>query len=83
MIMEKHCYIMMLISILVLIIVDVCHNHDIHFRTIISRQNIVVRWVLYFGLIMSILILGVYGGRALMKQHLFIFNFKRYDTFSS
>ena len=60
-IMEKHCYIMMLISILVLIIVDVCHNHDIHFRTIISRQNIVVRWVLYFGLIMSILILGVWG----------------------
>lgn len=60
-IMERHCFLMMLFFLLLLIIVDIFHNCNVHFLAIICRQPIVVRWSLYLGLIMTILIFGVWG----------------------
>lgn len=60
-IMEKHRFAMLIVFILVLIIVDICHNMGVRFRNIIARRNIVIRWSCYLGLIMVLLIFGVWG----------------------
>lgn len=60
-IMEKHIFFMMLVSILILIVVDICHNHNIHIRSLVEKGNIVLRWIFYLGLIMAVLVFGVWG----------------------
>ena len=60
-VMDRYSFLALLISILLLMIVDICHNRGIHFRVSIAKMNLPVRWVLYIGLIMSILIFGVWG----------------------
>lgn len=60
-IIEKKNFIMIFVAILILVFLDICHYNGIRLRTVISRQNIVVRWCFYWTLIMSILIFGIWG----------------------
>ncbi len=50
-----------LVSIAVLLTVDICHCRKVHFRELLFKQNIVVRWLFYWLFIMTILIFGIWG----------------------
>jgi hypothetical protein len=51
----------MLFSILILGIVDIIQERGIHIRETIARQNIVVRWTIYYAALFTIIIFGMYG----------------------
>ncbi len=51
----------MLIGIAAIIVVDVLHERGVHIRLAIARQNIVVRWTIYYAAIFILAIFGVYG----------------------
>lgn len=60
-IMDLKNFGMIIVGIVILFIVDISHNHDIHFRDIIERQKLGIRWAIYIFMIMSVLIFGVWG----------------------
>lgn len=60
-IMEQHAFFFMLFSIVLLIIVDICHYRGFHYRKFIFERNIFFRWSFYWLFLMSIIIFGVWG----------------------
>ncbi|MCI8891518.1 MAG: hypothetical protein HFH34_09285 [Eubacterium sp.] len=50
-----------LLSVTILLWVDVLHCRGISIRDKIAAQQIVVRWVIYYAAIFSVIIFGVYG----------------------
>ena len=54
-------WILLLICLLVLLYVDFIHEKGISFRTVIARQPLIFRWLIYITAILAILIFGIYG----------------------
>lgn len=52
---------LLLFAIAVLFFVDYIRERGVHIRETIARQNIVLRWTVYFVAIFSIIIFGMYG----------------------
>ncbi|MCM1111936.1 MAG: hypothetical protein NC399_01640 [Muribaculum sp.] len=48
-------------GILLIVIVDILQERGIRLRETIAKQNIVVRWAIYFAAVFAVLILGQYG----------------------
>lgn len=48
-------------SIAILGIVDILHEKGISIFSVVQKQTIWFRWILYLGLIWSVLLLGIYG----------------------
>ncbi len=59
--LDQRNFWLMILSIVLLMIVDVCHNKGMRIREWIARQNLWFRWLLYICLVESILIFGVWG----------------------
>ncbi len=57
---EKDFYVM-LASLALLMLVDYCKKQNVDIKGILARQNIWFRWLVYYGLIFTILIFGIYG----------------------
>lgn len=51
----------LLVSLGILFAVDVMHEKGIEIRESIARQHIFFRWLIYYGVIIAILIFGVWG----------------------
>ena len=49
------------VALLVLLLVDVMHEHGIKLRESIAEQNLVFRWALYLAAFFVVLLLGYYG----------------------
>ncbi len=58
---DKYDVFILAVSILIVFAVSVMRERGIGIRTAIARQNIVVRWAIYYGLILFIVIFGAYG----------------------
>ena len=56
----KNMYLMYL-CILLIIVVDVCHEKGIHFRQWLMQQSIVFRYVVYYVAVFAIIVFGIYG----------------------
>ncbi|MBR2802572.1 MAG: MBOAT family protein [Erysipelotrichaceae bacterium] len=54
-------WILLLIAVLVLFYVDHLHEKEVHIRETIAEQNIIFRWLVYYGAIFAIIIFGIYG----------------------
>lgn len=54
-------FIIVLIALIVVLIVSVLNEKGIHIREKISKQNIVLRWLIYYALILAIIVFGAYG----------------------
>ena len=52
---------LMLLTILLLFTVDYAQEHGVRIRETIARQNVVIRWVVYYAAIFAIVIFGIYG----------------------
>ena len=49
------------IGVLIMLIVGILQEKGIVLREKISKKNIIIRWILYYGIMFSILIFGIYG----------------------
>lgn len=52
---------LMLIMIALLFAADLLQERGVHIRETIARQNIVVRWIIYYAAILAVVIFGMYG----------------------
>lgn len=59
--LEKGNILIGLIAIALLLIVDVLHEKGISLFSVVHKQPIVIRWLLYLGLIWCIILFGIYG----------------------
>lgn len=53
--------IILAISVLLVFVVSLLQEKGYHLREKIAQQNLVFRWILYYGIFFAILILGIYG----------------------
>ena len=53
--------ILMLCVVIVVFIIGILKEKGVNIRESISNKNIVIRWALYYALILSIIIFGCYG----------------------
>lgn len=49
------------ITLIIIFIISHLEEKDINVRELIAKQNIVMRWAIYYGLILYIIIFGAYG----------------------
>ncbi len=49
------------LSLLLLLLVSCWQERGIRLREAIARQNVVVRWMIYYGAFFTVLIFGIYG----------------------
>lgn len=59
--MEAYEIMIAVVAIGILLLVDILHEKNIALFEVINRRNIVIRWILYQGIIWTIIMLGVYG----------------------
>ncbi len=59
--MSQKDFIVVAIGVLIMLIVGIIQEKGISIRENISKKNIVFRWALYYGILFSILIFGMYG----------------------
>lgn len=51
----------LIVFIAAAVIADILHEKQINIREAISKQHIIVRWIIYLAAVFSILLFGVYG----------------------
>ena len=54
-------FIIVVIGVAIMFVVSLLQEKGINIREKISKQNIVFRWILYYGIIFTIIIFGIYG----------------------
>lgn len=59
--LDRQNFTLMLLLIVLLLAVDILQERGVHIRETIARQNIVVRWAVYYTAIFAIVIFGIYG----------------------
>ena len=59
--LDIYDFLLLAFGALVLLLVGLYQEKGHHIREEIATKNIVFRWVLYYGLIFSVIILGAYG----------------------
>ena len=59
--LDKYNLVLMSFCIILLIVVDICNNKGFYFRDVITKQNVLLRILIYNIGIFAILIFGIYG----------------------
>lgn len=54
-------FIVIAVGVLIMLIISIIQEKGINVRERISKKNIIFRWVLYYGILFSIIIFGIYG----------------------
>ena len=52
---------MLIVSLLIMLIADLCKYNGIHLISWLTKQAIWFRWLVYYAAIFGVLIFGVYG----------------------
>jgi hypothetical protein len=58
------------ISIVLLIVVDLCRE-KLDVFDFILKQNVLVRWTVYYALVLTIIVLGIYGTEYVQTQFIY------------
>ena len=53
--------VILLIMVALLFAVDLLHERKVEIRAGIARRNLAIRWVIYIGAVLAVLIFGMYG----------------------
>lgn len=59
--MDKADYIIVGITVILILVISILKEKKINIRESIEKKNIVIRWTLYYALIIMIVIFGAYG----------------------
>ena len=59
--MDKHDFLIVAISVLIIFVVSLLKENNINVRGEIAKKPIVIRWMVYYAIIMFIIIFGAYG----------------------
>ena len=59
--MDIHDFIIIGIFTIVVFIISILHEKNISVREQISKKNIVIRWTIYYAIIIAIIVFGAYG----------------------
>ena len=59
--LDRHDFLIIAIMTFVIFIISILKEKGINIRQEISNKNIVIRWIIYYTLILSIIIFGAYG----------------------
>ena len=59
--LDRQNFTLMLFAVFVMLAVDAVQERGIRIRETIARQNIVIRWAIYYAAIFAIVIFGIYG----------------------
>ena len=59
--LDRQNFTLMLLLIVLLLAVDILQERGVRIRETIARQNVVVRWAVYYAAIFVIIIFGIYG----------------------
>lgn len=59
--LDRKNFMLMLFAIFIMLLADALQERGVHIRETIARQNIVVRWMAYYVIIVTIIIFGIYG----------------------
>jgi len=59
--LDKHDFFAVVIATLIVLVIGILHEKNIHIREEIATKKPVVRWAFYYALIMSVIIFGAYG----------------------
>ena len=54
-------YIVLGVALLIVLVISIIQENGVHIREGIAKRNIVLRWTLYFLMLIIILVFGVYG----------------------
>ena len=54
-------FIVLAIGVIIMFIVSLLQEKNYNIREKISKQNIIFRWILYYGILFSIILFGIYG----------------------
>ena len=58
---DKQDFIIVFVMTIIVLILSILKEKGINIREKISNKNIVLRWAIYYGLILSVIIFGAYG----------------------
>ena len=59
--MDKNDFVVMLAALIFVFVIGLLKERNVRIRETVSKQNIVIRWVLYYLLIMAVVLFGAYG----------------------
>ncbi len=59
--LDQQDFTVAIVGIILILVVDVCHERGMKIRESIAKLPLPLRWIIYYGAIFAILILGVYG----------------------
>ncbi len=59
--LDQRNFCFMILSIIVLVFVDICHNKGIRIRAWLRTQNTWFRWLIYIALINVVVVFGIWG----------------------
>ncbi len=59
--LDQQDFTVAIIGIILILVVDVCHERGLKIRESIAKLPLPLRWIIYYGAIFAILILGIYG----------------------
>lgn len=59
--LDRHDFLIVAIMTIVIFIVSILKERGVNIRQEISKKNIVIRWTIYYALILTIIIFGAYG----------------------
>ena len=59
--LDIHDFILIIVVVIIIFIISLLREKEINIRESIAKKNIVIRWTLYYALILSIIIFGTYG----------------------
>ena len=54
-------FIVIAVGVLIMLIISIIQEKGVNIRESIAKKNIFFRWILYYGILLSILIFGIYG----------------------
>lgn len=69
--LERYNWIMFWFGLGVLTIVDVCHEMGKSVFAMVNKQRLYFRWILYLGLIWSVIMFGIYGSKYDTSQFIY------------
>lgn len=70
--LSEKSFFVMLGGILILMLVDYLKKRKVDLKTVLARQNIAFRWLVYYVLIFAVLIFGVYGPEYEVSEFLYL-----------